>query len=330
MHLETPVPMNATSIPIPEGDAGTEATIAAMRALIDEGKKDPVVHELAAEILQRARVPAFDWAGEVRAIYQAVRRNVRFTRDIRGKETLHSARETVRLRIGDCDDFTILLCSLLETIGHKTRIVTVAGDGREPDVFTHVFPEVMLHGQWTAVDAARRRPALGLRPSRSYRTRIWDTQSPEFVELEGLAGPSGSAPARLPRAWRGDTPPQYRGLVGVQNGRRRLGAYASSYGAPRGEGRYGARALRGLGVDWGAITGAITAGTTGAANIITASRATPYNLFPTTAVAQPAMPAVSPYGVSVGPEGGTIFGLSPTTLLLGGGLLLVAVMVARR
>ena len=203
LHLEVPaplagpladllpgMPMAAASRPIPEGDAGTAATIEAMRQLIDEGKKDPVVHELAANILRQARVRAFDWPGEVRAIYAAVKRNVRFTRDIRGKETLHSAREIIRLQIGDCDDFTILLCALLETVGVRTRIKTIAGDGRAPDTFTHVFPEALVNGKWIAVDAARRHPALGRQPRNAWRTRVWDTQSSEYQDIEGLAGTS--------------------------------------------------------------------------------------------------------------------------------------------
>jgi len=44
----------------------------------------------------------------------------------------------------------------------------------------------------------------------------------------------------------------------------------------------------------GAITQAITAGTTGAANIITAERASPYNLVPTTSTAQGARSPILP------------------------------------
>ena len=215
LHLEVPaplagpladllpgMPMAAASRPIPEGDAGTAATIEAMRQLIDEGKKDPVVHELAANILRKARVRAFDWQGEVRAIYAAVKRNVRFTRDIRGKETLHAAREIIRLQIGDCNDFTILLCALLETVGVRTRIKTIAGDGRAPDTFTHVFPEALVDGKWIAVDAARRHPALGRQPRNAWRTRVWDTQSSEYQDIEGLAGTSQIVgPRRVARAW---------------------------------------------------------------------------------------------------------------------------------
>jgi transglutaminase-like putative cysteine protease len=363
LHLEVPaplagpladllpgMPMAAASRPIPEGDAGTAATIEAMRQLIDEGKKDPVVHELAANILRQARVRAFDWPGEVRAIYAAVKRNVRFTRDIRGKETLHSAREIIRLQIGDCDDFTILLCALLETVGVRTRIKTIAGDGRAPEVFTHVFPEASVNGKWIAVDAARRQPALGRQPRNAWRTRVWDTQSSEYQDIEGLAGTSQIVgPRRVARAWSPKAAAWTRGLQGpaprrrtplgiyaYPRGRRMPGMPASSYGAPHGQGHYGARALRGLAMgqdddgsdfDWSQLEtelpSLITAGTQGAASIIKAGQ-TPnaYSLLASmTPAQQQAYLAAS--------SGNPFASISSSTWLLLGGVGLVAVFMMR-
>src|ERR1700732_2130403 len=175
LNLEMHAPMRAQSMPLLEGDAGIAQTIQAMRNLIEQGKKDPVIHELAAQILHRGRVAAHDSAGEARAVGEAVYRNVRFTRDVYGKETLHAARDIVRLRIGDCDDFVILICSLLGTIGHKTRIVTVSNHPEDPEQFSHVYPETFVNGRWVAVDYARRSPAFGKAPENYFRKRVWDT-----------------------------------------------------------------------------------------------------------------------------------------------------------
>src|SRR5579864_144100 len=330
--------MHAQSIPLASGDAGVAQTIRAMRRLIEQGKKDPAVHEAAAQIITTAAVPAFDWAGEIRAVYNWVLRNIRFTRDVQGKETLHTAPEILRLRIGDCDDFTILICSLLGTIGHKCRILTISKPEDERN-FSHVFPQVLVNGSWLTLDAARRGATIGKNPERVDRVRVWDTSSDNFVDVEGLAGHydrqslSGSA-GRNPNALPGAYPayvadPRFRTLRGH---------------TIRGLGRYGlgevhkalAGTRRGMGqddggVDWGAITQAISAGATGAANIISATRAAPYNLFPTTNPnALAAMrPGVSPYGVT--PPSASLFSsISPTTLLLGGGLLLAVVAMGRR
>ncbi len=326
--------MAARTLAIPPGDGGTEATIAVMRQLIEDGKKDPVVRELALQILSRARVPSFDSLGEVRAIYEAIGRNVKFRRDIRGKETLHAAREIIRLQAGDCDDFVILTCSILETIGHPTRIVTVAGDADAPDVFTHVYPETCVDGKWIPVDNARRRPMFGAAPRNVFRKRLWDSSSPEFEDLQALAGVgTRTTPGRLPSAWSPTAIPQFRflhtGLGAPSRGRRTLGAPARSYGAPMGLGRYGARALHGaLGDDVTQLETEAPQLMVGAADIIAASRAAPTNLVPTT---NPT--SMNPFGTASLPSllpgagSGSLGGSNTTTLLLVGGLALAAVFV---
>jgi hypothetical protein len=308
--------MNAITRTIPGGDAGTAATIAAMRQLIDEGKKDPVVYELGRSILRSARIRQFDFAGEARAIYDAVRKHMRFTRDIRGKETLHSARELIRLAMGDCDDYTVLMCSLMESVGLQTRIKTVANDERDPQTFTHVFPEVLLNGQWVAVDAARRSPAFGKAPRQSFRTRVWDTGSPEFTDVAGLAGLGAYIPGPASRNLRPlnpKMPARLRAALGS------MPQHRAPARAPRGQGNYGARALRsvqGMGDDATDAAALINSGELATANIITALRANPNNLVPNTGSSL----TTSPYSTTSSGWG---------TILLLGGLGLVAVLAMR-
>jgi hypothetical protein len=299
--------MKVSAIPLPGGDRGTEITVQKMRGLIEQGKKDPVVHELAAWILHRYKVPAFDWSGEARAIGEAVWRNVRFTRDVTHKETLHSAAEIIRLKIGDCDDFSILICSLLESIGAETRLVTVSNHREDPSQFSHIYPEVKIEGKWVPVDFARRFPSFGKGPEHFYRKRVWDVDSDAYTDVQGLRGFGamrlGYNPYALPGAYRVNQNPQFQRLR------------ATPF---LGQGRYGLRGLRSLGddsFDWSTVTNAITGATTGAANIIAAERASPYNLVPTTSTA---VAARSPYGVPVTPAvvPGSIAGISSSTLLL--------------
>lgn len=331
-----PAHMRAQTFPLAEGDAGTSQTISAMRQLIEQGKKDPRIHELAARILTAARVPAeYTPAGEIaaaRAIYGWGLANIRYTPDVTGKETLHSAWDVARLRIGDCDDFTVLYCSLFETIGKQTRIVTISSHAEDPNQFSHVYPEVLVRGGWIAMDAARKGAAFARGPEHWFRKRIWDSRSPEYADVAGLNGYAqrhalGYQPAMLPAAYRANVDPRFRRL------RAR---------APMGPGNYGRPAVRRmqLGDDSGfnisSIAPLITAGTTGAANIIAASRANPANPFflPTTSLVAPGLPGTYPYGMI--PPGSPYasalspFGaISPTTLLLLGGGLLLAVVASR-
>jgi hypothetical protein len=343
--------MKVTRIPHLEGDPGVQQTIRQMCRLISQGKQDPAVHELAALILRCARVRAYDWPGEARAIFDWWHRNIRFTRDVDGHETLHAPADILRLGIGDCDDFTVGICSLLKTIGADCRIVTIST--HEDGEFSHVYPEVILpSGRSIALDAARPSAAFGKSPERYTRKRLWSVDSGEHVDMGRLGalgiGRTSIAPGQGPQgAWKANVYPPFRVAA-----REMTGSYLNRFPVapphqqfkrpPIGLGNYGVpaarRALadfsrgdlrRTLGVralgDWSDFTdslpGLITAGTTGAANIISAERASPYNLFPTTAQGQ--RQAAPIYG---GAPMATSFGaISPTVLLLGGGLLLLAV-----
>ena len=333
MTFERYTPMQAHTYPLADGDAGTAQTIRAMRQLIEAGKKDPRIHELAAAIVSSCP-PDYTPAGEfaaARAIFQWGLANIRYTPDVTGKETLHSAVDVVRLRIGDCDDFTVLFCSLLETIGKQTRIVTISSHAEDPHQFSHVFPEVAIQGRWIPIDAARRGASFGRGPEHYYRRREWSTSSGDYADVAGLNGYArrqamGYQPAALPAAYRPNSNPIIRRAVRPR--------------APMGIGNYGARALGRLGQDdggdgstpinWAGIASAVTAGTTGTANIITAERASPYNLVPTTSLNTAARAPVYPYGMpgvtpgtAINPAtglpypGASIFAnINPTTLLL--------------
>jgi hypothetical protein len=336
MTFERYAPMQAQTIPLADGDAGTAQTIRAMRRLIEQGKKDPRIHELAARIISRCP-PEYTPAGEIaaaRSIFDWGLANVRYTPDVTGKETLHAAWDVARLGIGDCDDFTVLFCSLLETIGKHTRIVTISSHAEDPKQFSHVFPEVSVQGRWIPLDAARRSAAFAKGPEHWYRRREWSSSSDEYADVAGLNGygqrhAMGYQPASLPAAYRTNSNPIIRNAVRQLRGR-----------APMGVGNYGMGALRRLGddtsggggIDWSGIATAIQAGTTGTANIITAERASPYNLVPTTSLSRPGQAPVYPYGMPGSyPVAPSIFsGISPTTLLLLGGVAVLAIAAGRR
>jgi hypothetical protein len=194
------------SMGMPGGDRGTEFTIAKIRELVHQGMTDQLINRQAMAIVHAAGVQPFDFAGEVRSIFDWVRRNIRFFKDIDGVETLRTAREILTIRGGDCDDINaVLLPSLLLTIGHGVRLVTISSDPGAPRTFSHVYCEVEMNGQWVPLDAARRDPAFGKGPRNYFRKRVWDLASNDFQDVSGLS--SGSprglagyfAPARNPR-----------------------------------------------------------------------------------------------------------------------------------
>jgi hypothetical protein len=175
---------------IGDGDQGTAQTIERIRTLVREGMTDQLVNRTAIAIVQRSGVQQFDWLGEIRAIYEWVLGNVRFVRDVFNIETLRTAREILLVRAGDCDDInSILLPSLLSTIGAHVRLVTISANPEDPKAFSHIYCEVELpSGQWLPLDAARRNPAFGRGPQNYFRKRVWSLTEASYRDMRGLGG----------------------------------------------------------------------------------------------------------------------------------------------
>ena len=129
---------------------------------LNEGKRSPRIRQIASSILTRKTstgewaVPERDWEAEVDAAYKFVRDKVRYTRDIHDVELFQKPDRTLQLRIGDCDDLTILLGSILGSIGFPLRIRVVGLGGNS---FQHVY---LLAGipphdvkKWKPLDPSR-------------------------------------------------------------------------------------------------------------------------------------------------------------------------------
>jgi hypothetical protein len=292
------------SEPLLDGDAGTQQTIRRIRGLVDDGVKDPFVNKAAGTILRAARVRPYDDLGEIQALFAYVvnPRNIRFTKDPDGKETLRPAATILQWGFGDCDDINaILLPSLLATVGvprENMRLVTIASHPGAPRSFSHVYLEVLFRGRWIPLDAARKNTTFGTEPARQYRKRVWSLVDDSFQDLKGL-GDCGCACA-APR-------------LGSQ---MRLGrTYRAS-----GLGRIGD-------FNWSDLSNAITPIATGAANIIRASTGQPQIVFPSTG-GYPVPQGVQAPSYGGGPSASGSFSISPGLAIMGG--LFVLAMLARR
>jgi Transglutaminase-like superfamily len=205
------------TLPLSGGDIGTAETIAHMRQLIDAGIKDQQVNRTAIAIAWPTQ--QFSETPKAQAIYNWMQQNLRFMPDMVGKETLRTPRETLTVRAGDCDDFTILAASLLGTIGIRSRAVTVSSHVDDPQSFSHIYPEAFVDGKWVAMDIARPGAQFGLTPQTYYRKREWDLFSSNYRDVSGLSGymSRGSLGCGT-----GCGCPNVSGLGAVNRGNRRL------------------------------------------------------------------------------------------------------------
>ncbi len=128
----------------PKGIAGNYKTVDIMKRLARERSSQPLVRELALQIVQQSNVPSQDYIKEALAIGRYVQTKMRYIRDINGIETVHDPLTMIdQLKRGsaqgDCDDMSLLIATLLLSIGHQPyfRIVKYKNDSQAG--FQHIY-----------------------------------------------------------------------------------------------------------------------------------------------------------------------------------------------
>lgn len=174
---------------IPSGYQGTLKTVGHISNLIRQGAKDFRVRQTAIGILRQRAIKPKDYWGEIKALFEWVQQNIRYTKDTVRVEVLHSARRMLALRAGDCDDMSILLGSMLEAIGHPVRLALTGNNPLRPDFFSHIYLEVFLKGRWISLDATMPYPP-GWAPRTPVKQVIAIGRSVDMLsentELQGL------------------------------------------------------------------------------------------------------------------------------------------------
>lgn len=128
---------------IPDGPDGTRQTLAIMRRIVKRYRTDPGIISLAHDIVRE--VPGKAYSAEAAAIQTWVRNNIRYTQDVYDVETLYTPDVLLVNRMGDCDDQSVLVATLLNAIGHEARFIAVSF---APDVFSHVLTETKIGDRW--------------------------------------------------------------------------------------------------------------------------------------------------------------------------------------
>lgn len=109
---------------------------------IVKGKRSAKVHALSSMALTDFCgngwcVKERDWIGEVCAITDFIRNNVRYTLDTHGIDTYRSPDKTLELAMGDCDDMTALAGAALQAVGYPVWIKVIQMGGQ--DQFHHIY-----------------------------------------------------------------------------------------------------------------------------------------------------------------------------------------------
>ena len=158
------------SVTISDGLPGIYQTLDRMRGLVRQFRVDPAIRQAA--IGATFLTPEKDHLCEIDACFSLVRDGVRYVRDINDVETIATPMITMASKIGDCDDQSVLLASLFESIGYPTRFV-IAGYS-EPGVFEHVYLQVYAANCWIDCDPTEQHP-LG-----------WSAPDPVCLSVENI------------------------------------------------------------------------------------------------------------------------------------------------
>lgn len=148
MKLDNPPSPEQQLLHVPEGAAGTRATLNIMARLVRECRIDPTIRRTAANLV--GDLPNQSYYAEADRIFQFVRDSIRYIQDTNSVEVLQNPRITLAEQYGDCDDKATLLASLLESVGHPCRFVAVGYTA--PGEFEHVFIETKIGARWIAAE----------------------------------------------------------------------------------------------------------------------------------------------------------------------------------
>jgi len=176
-------PVRVQRITIPNGNAGIMVSAGKIVDLIREYSGNQERVRFLAEDITRG-CKSKDYLCNTKTIYQWMLRNIKWDRDPDGKEMLRSPIVTLDRRVGDCDDHTILIGSLLKSMGMPVRIVLIASRSYRPDIYNHVLVETLapINGklQWIAIDttplnAEGKYFPFGVRPP-SFKSKVLEVR----------------------------------------------------------------------------------------------------------------------------------------------------------
>lgn len=180
---------------IPNGDAGTDATLNRMVSLISKGKINKDVIYQARQIAMQA--PERDQLGQIDAIHNWIKQHIYYINDpdkyeaietlngiiIKNKKGLELLADPVWMLheiqskgqvSGDCDEFTILEGSLLGAIGFPVYVQAIGLQGHG-DSYNHVY-------MYTYTSDGQRIPLDGILKDKQTG---WEVP-PEYVKKNSL------------------------------------------------------------------------------------------------------------------------------------------------
>ena len=166
-------------------DQQTYDTIQQMRSIVRRSVNDPQMIDLVKQVLLGCNL--MDEVGVACRIFFWIKSNIAFSEDyLLANQFLGSSNRNpdgedflitpialaTQVRKGDCDDFSMLSATMLDIIGIESKFVTIAADGRYPNIFSHVYVIAKINNQWVGFDTSHGK-SPGWQYNKSTRYQAW-------------------------------------------------------------------------------------------------------------------------------------------------------------
>jgi len=140
-----------------------------IKYLIQKYSGDPQIRQIAANIVTKKiklgkheywKIPEEDYINELNEIFKWVKNNIRYELDPLKKDIIEDPFTTMRLKLADCDGMTVLVGSLVGSLGYPVAIKVIKQSERGR--MYHVYPLVGLPPtnpkRWLAMDTSLKEP----------------------------------------------------------------------------------------------------------------------------------------------------------------------------
>ena len=152
--------------PLFEGDAGTFQTLDAMRDAVVYGLPPEYSNYQDPHNIRAARsicdgTSGQDAKAQVAALFNWVIANITYTPHPFNQQIVQDAKRTLELKEGDCVSLSVLLATLLASLGYQSQFVAQWVEGEDA---SHVYVEVFMpNGETLALDAVASDKPIGWR-----------------------------------------------------------------------------------------------------------------------------------------------------------------------
>lgn len=165
----------------PSGEKGNRKTVKLIQKVVRFRSGHPMIRQMAENILNYYQVKSHNFLDEARAIGHYVKVHMPYLRDPVGREYVQDPVMMVeRLRggtlRGDCDDMSVLIATLLKSIGHHPRL-RIVKYRKTSGAFNHIYIVVYTknHGRKPirlSIDAILKDKPIGYEVKHQYGEEI--------------------------------------------------------------------------------------------------------------------------------------------------------------